>query len=427
MSKKQTTQQITITVPPEELKRFESDAFESLRRDLSLPGFRKGTVSPDVARAHIKQEHIFAEAIDRAVSEKGTEAIADIEERIVGRPDVRVTKAAPGNPLEFTIEVHLLPKIDMSNWRQLRIPLSPKPVTKEDIDNSLKEMQKSRTKTQAVNRSAKQGDLVEIGFVTRVAGVKVEGGESEHYPLVLGESQFIPGFDELIVGMERGDKKTETLSFPKDWPTKHLAGKKAEFTITLNNVTERLLPTIDDTFAGSLGEFETLDALKESVQEGLALEREMQEKQRVRSEAVAKLGKHIKERDIPEPVIEAEVEQIRGEMKSRIEAYGMQFDQYLSELGKDEEELAKDWRTGALDRVRSTLVIRTIAKDENIIPDEELVKKRASELLKRQQSMGEDVAQLDPDRVHSYTRTIVINEMTLDLIERVIIGEEDNT
>lgn len=424
MAKNQTQQTINVTVTPEELVKFQDEAFESLRRDLALPGFRQGTVSADVAKSHINPQEVFSEAIERAVAKKGTEAIEDVADRIVGRPEVRVTKAAPDNPLEFSIDVHLLPELDMSDWRQLRIPLKPEKVSDEDIEKSLVELQNSRAKTQAVNRAAQKDDLVDVGFIARVDGVKVEGGETKSFSMVLGDKQFIDGFDEAVIGMERGGEKTVSLPFPKDWGSKHLAGKIADFEITLNNVLERVLPELNDDFAKGMGQYETLDQLKGSIKEGLELERTMQEKQRVRREAVNSLGKGIKDTEIPEPVVLGEIEQMKAEMKQQIEAYGMEFDKYLEELGKKEEELVADWRKSALDRVRSTLVIRAIARAENVTPDDKAVEERSKTMIKHQQAMGTEAAKLDPDRVRSYTETIVINEMTLDMIEGVVTGED---
>ena len=188
-------------------------------------------------------------------------------------------------------------------------------------------------------RAAGKGDLVEIDFVTRIDGAKVEGGESTNYPFVLGESTFVPGFDEAVAGMQKEEEKTVTLPFPKDWPTKQLAGKVADFTITLRNVLERIVPDADDAFAQSLGNFENLGALKKSIREGLELEREMEEKQRVRQEAVKQLGKRIKVKDVPDIVLEQELGRMKEEFRARIENHGMPFEKYLDQIGKKEEEL----------------------------------------------------------------------------------------
>jgi len=423
MSKKQTTQIIAVTVSPEELEEFKTQAFESFRRELELPGFRKGTVSADVAKQHVSDEAVFADAVERAISIKGAEAIKDIEDRMVGRPEVQVKKVAAGNPLEFTIEVHLLPEVDVSDWRQLRLAFKPKEVGEEDIEKSLDQLRESRVRTAAVNRAAAKGDLVDINFSTRISGVKVEGGESQNHPLVLGESSFVPGFDDAIIGLERGAEIETELTFPKDWPTKHLAGERAEFSIVLNNVMERTVPEANDEFAKSIGNFENLESLKKSIIEGLTLEREMEEKQRVRSEAVKKLTRSVRERDIPDMVIEQELGRMKEEFTARIEGDGLTLEQYLQQIGKEEDELEKDWQEAASDRVRATLIIRAIAKAENITPDQKVVDARSDELIKRQKALGAQAQQLDQDAVRSYTETIIVNEMTLDLIEGVVTGK----
>ena len=424
MSKKQTTKKIDITVSPEELQRFQEEAFDAFRRELELPGFRRGTVTPDVAKKHIDTQAVFADAIERAISKKGGDAIEEHRDHIVGRPEVRVKKAAPGNPLEFELEFHVLPEVDVSSWRQLRIPFKPKEVTEKDIDEAIEQIRKSRVRMAAVNRAAQKGDMVDIDFVTRMDGVKAEGGESKNHPVVLGESGFVPGFDDAIVGMEKGEEKTVTLPFPKDWPKKSFAGRDAEYTITLNNVMERTLPELNDEFAKSLGDFSSMEALRANVRKGIMLEREMEEKQRVRKAAVEKLARGISEQDIPDMIIEQELERMKQEFEGRIAQSGITLEQYLEQMGKKEEELQKDWKDAAVERVRGTLVIRAVAKHEDIQPDEREVKSRTEALIKQHTAPGAEQLQLDPEAVRSYTETIIVNEMTLDLIEGVVAENE---
>ena len=427
MATSQTGKKFDVVVELKDLKRFEDEAFESLRRDLTLPGFRKGTVTVNVARQHIAPEAIFREAIERAVSTKGARAIKGVLDRIVGQTDVQIVKAVPGNPLEFSVTVELLPHLDVSRWRQLRIPLKPRNVAEEDIGKVLEGLKQRRVKTQAVNRPAKVGDLVEVDFVTRIDGVKAQGGESKNHPLVLGEGKFVPGFEDAIVGMERGEKKQLSLPFPKDWPVKQFAGKEGEFSVTLNNILERILPKIDDAFAKTLGDFADLSALKKSIREGLKIEKVAEEKQRVRQEAVKQLGKPIRGDEIPQTVISQELDRMRDELSARIESYGGTLQQYLSDLGKKEDELEKDWQEAALDRIRATLVVRAVARVEDITPDAETVESRLREMLNHQRSVSGAEKQLDPDQVRSYTETVLINEMTLDLIETVVVGRGKET
>lgn len=424
MSKKQTTQKVEVSVTPEELEQFKAEAFEAFRRELELPGFRKGGVTADVAKKHVNEQAVFADAVERAIAKKGQEAVLEYETRIVGRPEVSVKKAAPGNPLEFEIEFHVLPKLDVKEWRQLRIPAAPKEVSDEDIEKALEQIRKSRVRTAAVNRPAEEGDMVEVDFTTRIDGVKAEGGESQNHPVVLGESGFVPGFDDAIVGMEKGQEKTVTLPFPKDWPHKQFQGKKAEYTIKVNNVMERTMPDLDDEFAQTLGNFKTLDELRANVRKGITLEREMEEKQRLRKEAVNTLGKDIHEKDIPDMVIQQELERMKQEFEGRIQQSGITLEQYLEQMGKKEEELYDDWKDAAVDRVRGTLVIRAIAQHESIEPPKKEVDARTDALIKQHTVPGDGELKLDPDAVRSYTETIIVNEMTLDLIESVVAQDE---
>src|SRR3989344_3561947 len=369
MATKRTSQTFEISVTPEEMERYEVAAFEGFRRELTLPGFRQGTVGADVARQHISKEHVFADAVERAVAVEGTRAIEAVIERVVGQPDVQIKKVAPGNPLEFTVTVEMLPEVDVSGWRQLNIPFSPKGVSDNDVETALQEIRASRVKTQAVSRPAQKDDVVYVDFDTRRKGAKIEGGESKNHPVHVGQARFVPGFEEAMIGMHSGDTKTVTLRFPKDWPVKHLAGEEADFAITAQTIHERILPELDDAFAQSLGKFADLVELRGNVSEGLRRERLAEERQRVRQGAMTRLGKHVGERDVPEIVLEQGIGRIRDEMRERIERGGMSFEDYLAQLGKDEKEFLQDWREAALERVRASLVLRALARHEHVVPD----------------------------------------------------------
>jgi trigger factor len=426
MATKRTSQTFELSVTPEELEHYEKAAFEAFRRELTLPGFRQGTVGADVAKRHIPQERVFADAIERAIADIGTKAVEPVMERIVGQPDVKVTKVAPGNPLEFSVTVELLPEVDVTNWRQLNIPFAPKAVGEEDITKAMEQIRGSRAKTQAVARSAQKDDVVHVDFETRKKGVKIEGGESKDHPVHVGADRFIPGFEEAIVGMNPGETKTVTLKFPKDWPVKTLAGEEAEFTITAQSVHERILPELDDAFAQSLGQFSGLEELQQNVREGLHRERLDEERQRVRSEALERLGKPISERDIPEMVLEQEIARIRDEMRERIERGGLSFEDYLTQIGKDEKEFAKDWREGALERVRASLVLRALASHENVSPDAKEVEERVDELVKMYRNPAAPEQRFDADAVRSYTESTLRNELVLKLLDEVFGGEATN-
>ena len=411
---------LIVVVSPEELVLYEDAAFAALRSELELPGFRKGHVPETVARSHLSPERIFAEAVERAVAERGSAACEDLHIEFVGAPRVEVLKAARGNPLEFRIIVEALPEVPLADWRNLRVPLQPQEVGEQDVDLALDQLRRSRAKSRAVLREARLGDLVEVDFDTRLDGALLGEGSSQRHPLILGEGNFIPGFEDAIVGMNAGEEKVVHLSFPADWAKRELAGKEAEFRIKARSVQERIVPDLDEAFARSVGKFENLEDLRKGIREGLSEERRERERRRVRTEAVDRLGERIPEDAIPETLMAQERARMQEELRESIEAHGMAFADYLARIGKREEELAEGFREGAIRRVRAALVLRALAREEGITVSADEVDVRVEETLRQMRGGGEAGGRLDSDALRSYTENVLRNEKTLELIEQVV-------
>jgi trigger factor len=411
-----------VSVEGEELGRFLDAAFRSLREEFALAGFRRGHVPEAIAREHLGEDRIFAEAVERAVGEKTREILEGLSEEIVGEPQIELTRAVTGKLLAFRIVVAVLPSVPIEDWRTLRIPSATKEVTEGDVDATLEELRRSRAAFRAVLRPARIGDLAEVDFTVRIDGVVVEGGVTKGYELILGEDQFLlPGFSDAIVGMTVGETKTIRLAFPPDWRNHAYAGKEGEFTITLRNLQERILPSLDDTFARSLGRFENLGALRESIKKGIAEEREIAERRRLCTEALDRLGERIAAELIPPILIEREVERMKAEFRSTIEENGMAFDDYLRRLGKREEELTEGFREGALRRVRAALVLRAIAKRERITVSKEEVEERTQAFLRQFRSVADaERSGIDPQELRLYTERALREEKVMDLLAEVL-------
>jgi len=186
----------------------------------------------------------------------------------------------------------------------------------------LEYLQNSRAKYVTVNRPAQSGDRVEIDFVTRCGGVKIEGGEDKNHPLIVGKGSFIPGFEKQLEGMKSGEEKNFSLVVPNDWPQKNLAGKKLDFEIKMNLVQKREIPSLNDEFARSLGKFDSLNHLKKSIKDGLFQEKEIKEKERIRLELIEKAAADSKV-EIPEILIDIEIEKMIDELRNSTQSMGL--------------------------------------------------------------------------------------------------------
>lgn len=414
---------ITVIVSPEELRVFENAALESLRGELALPGFRRGNVPADIARGHIPQEQIFSEAVDRAVAQRGTAELEKLTEEVVGKPKIEITKMVPGNPLEFRMVVEVLPVVDVLRWRETSVVFSPQLVTDAAVEEAFGGLLRSRASFVPLGRPAQRGDVVEIDFTTKVDGVAVEGGSSRKHPFVLGEGRFVEGFEDALVGMNVGEEKKVAVTFPPDWPHAVLAGKPAECSITLRALRERVLPELNDAFARSVGKFHDLAALRENIQKGLLFEREEEERKRTRNTFLEELGRQIPEKSIPESAIAQEVKKLQDEFRHSVEHSGLLFEKYLKRLGKDENEFGKDFRETAIRRVKAGILLRAIARHENVMLDAQEIEVRAQETLKHLRSQ-ENAGRIDTEALRSYTESTLRNEKVLEFIDAVIEKKE---
>ena len=407
-----------ISLTPEEITVFESLALNEMSRDLALSGFRKGNVPEDIARTHIGEERLFAKAVDKALRTHAGELLKNEEAEVVGEPHITITKIASGNPVEARLSIEILPKVDLGDWRNVRVEEKPVSVSEKEIDDAVDWLRKSRAKFRAVLRVAQLGDFVEINFETRISGTLVDGGTAKKHGFILGEGKFIPGFEMQISGMSSGEEKTFVLPFPSEWPAPELRGKEATFRVKLVTLQERLLPEVNDAFATDVGKFPSLSALRDSVRQGMMQEKRNKETRRIQAQAVEELSRRIPD-DLPKTLLEAQVSRLEEEIRSAVASSGLTFDDYLGQLGATIEVFREGLKKPALDRAKSVLVLRAIVQSESLEASEEDITKEAQEFLRGFSDAKDTGHTLDPDAVRSYARTRVLNRMALALIEKV--------
>jgi trigger factor len=248
--------------------------------------------------------------------------------------------------------------------------------------------------------------------------VPIENGTSKKHPLIIGRGVFIPGFEENLIGMKEGEEKTFELNFPKDYHKKDLAGKPATFEVKMNLVQERQTPEINDDFAKSLGNFENLEALKKNISEGL--EHEM--KHKLEHEKKGKyLDEIIKETkvDVPETLVESEVDNLLQEFEQQIQSMGMSLDDYLDKLKKDKKELRKDWEPQAEKRATAALVMKELAKMLEIKIEAEKIEEEMNKTLQYYKNVKDFAKNIDLERLYGYTKGMMENEEVFEELEKM--------
>lgn len=318
-------------------------------------------------------------------------------------------------------------KIELANYKGLKATKKDLKVEEKEIESALKYIQNSRVKTITVNRPAEKGNRIEIDFEVRCGGVKVENGESKNHPLILGEGQFLPGFEKELEGMKAGGEKEFSIKVPADWADKRVADKNLDFKVKLNLVQERQLPELNDEFAVSLGKFKTFEEFKKSVVEGLKQEKELMDKQRIRISLIEQVANDSKI-EVPKELADMELDNMINEFKLSITQFGLDFETYLMQIKSTLDELKNNWRAQAEKRAKIGLCIKAIADKEGIIPTTEEIEEKMNQELMRHNvkvppsgGIPSEGGKIDLVALKEYTEGVIINEKVFELLEREAI------
>jgi trigger factor len=359
--------QLTISVGAAELADAEQVALTKLTKTVKVPGFREGKVPASVAAKHVDSARLQEETLDNALSRAVAEAFLKELLQPLDRPAVEVKKFVPGELLEFTAEVDIVPKITLGDYKKLTSRPEKAEVTAKEIDEIIERMRANFAEKTEVKRAAKDGDEVMIDFVGKKDDVAFDGGTAKDYTLVLGSNQFIPGFEEGIVGHEIGETFDLDLAFPKDYHAKDLAGTKVTFSVTLNKIQESKLPEVNDEFAAKVGPFTSVSELKADIKKELLKQKETSVKEKYQDALITELIEKSKV-PVPEILITDQMGSIEQDFERNLLYQGLSIDSYLSTHDfKDKDDWReKEVKPTAIRRVQAGLVLAEITDKEKI-------------------------------------------------------------
>ena len=357
--------ELEIPITPEELAAAEERAFRKLVKNVKLPGFRAGKVPRKIFEQTYGTNTITSQAMEDIVPEVYAKAVREHDLEPVDRPKMELLPVEEGQPPKLKALVDVRPVIDLGEYKGIEAEREPIEISDEDVERSIQSLAKERATLVPVDRPAELGDVVTMDYEGKIDGVPFEGGTATGQMTELDENRFIPGFASGIAGMRAGETKDVEAVFPQDYPQEDLAGKTAVFTVTVNDVKTLELPTIDDEFAKSISENETLDALRADVRKRLETIAESRSRRAVGNAVMEKL---LETRDFPLPdvLVEREIDHMINDTAAQAARSGGSFDDYLKEAGKSEDDLRSEYRADAQTRVKGTLLIEAIAKAENI-------------------------------------------------------------
>ena len=362
---------LTIEVAAEDLEKAMQNAYQKAKGRISIPGFRKGKAPRKMIEQMYGKGVFLEDAVNALIPEHYSKALAECELEIVSQPTIDITQAEPGKAFIFTAEVAVKPEVTLGDYKGVEVPKTEITVTDEDVEAELKKEQEKNSRTISVeDRAAQLNDIVTIDFEGSVDGVPFDGGQATEYPLTLGSNTFIPGFEEQLVGKNLNETADINVTFPEEYHAPDLAGKDAVFTVTVKAIKEKELPELDDEFAAEVSEFETLEDYKADIKEKIR-DRKKEAANTERENKIVDAAVEAATMDIPEAMIEEQVQQMTDEFAQRLSYQGLSMEQYLMFSGMDAQKFADDLKPQAVKRIETRLVLEAIAKAEDITASEE--------------------------------------------------------
>lgn len=375
---------LTVEVDAETVDKSLDKAFKKVVKQINVPGFRKGKIPRPLFEKRFGVESLYQDALDMIVPGEYEKAIEETGIEPVDTPNIDVEQMEKGKPLIFKATVTVKPEVKLGEYKGLEVEKPDTDVTDEDVEEELKKLQERLAELVIKeDGEAEMGDTVVIDFEGFVDGEAFEGGSAENYSLELGSGNFIPGFEEQLAGVKTGDEKEIEVTFPEEYHASELAGKKAVFKVKVHEIKAKHLPELDDEFAQDADdEVETLDALKEKIKKDLKESKEHAAKHAVEDAVVEKAAENA-EMDIPEAMINTELNRMLQEFEQNLSAQGLNLELYYQFSGQNEEALRNQMKEDAEKRVRFNLTLEAIANAEKLeVSDEEV-----DEELKRMSEM----------------------------------------
>ena len=364
---------LTIEVSAEELEKALEAAYQKEKKNISVPGFRKGKVPRAMVEKMYGAAIFYEDAANSLMQANYPAAVDESGVEIVSRPKVDVVQLEKGKPFIFTADVAVKPEVTLGKYNGITVTKIDTAVTDEEVDAEINNQRVNNARTISVtDRAVEPTDSAVIDFEGFVDGVAFEGGKGENYSLEIGSHSFIDTFEDQLVGKNVGDEVEVNVTFPEQYQAPELAGKPAMFKVKINEIKAKELPELNDEFASEVSEFETLAEYKADVKKNLEEKKEKEAKDTKTEEALQKIIEKSK-MDIPEAMIDTQCENMLEDFAQRIAQSGLSMEQYLQFSGLTVDKLKEQVRPEAVSRIQSRLVLEQIAKEENIeVSDDEV-------------------------------------------------------
>ena len=405
---------LTFNIEAEKFEEAMKKVYVKTAKYFNIPGFRKGKAPMQLVERQYGSAIFYEDAFNELVPDIYDEAIKENKIEAVSRPNIDIVQMEKGKELIFTATVETKPEVELGKYKGIEIKKIEYNTTDKDIEHELGHMAERNSRLVSIeDRPVEKGDITTIDFVGSIDGVEFEGGKAENHELEIGSNTFIPGFEDQIIGMKIDEEKDIKVKFPEDYFSKDLAGKDAIFKVTLHEIKKKELPKIDDEFAKDVSEFDTLDELKNSIKEKLDTENTEKAKYETEEEAIKTVCDNTK-LDIPNGMIELEIDNMIKDMENRLSYQGLNLNQYLQIMGKTETEIRDNFKEQAERNIKSRLVLEAIVKAEKIEATPEEIDEKIKEMAKQYGRKEDEL--LANEQLKEYIKGNLETEKAIDFI-----------
>lgn len=374
---------LTIEVSAEQFEAATQKAYQKAGKRFNVPGFRKGKAPRKVIENMYGPLAFFDDAFDIVYPEAYQAAIAEQGVEPVDRPDVSIETLPEGEtPLVFSLVVAVKPEVELGAYKGIEVEKRAYNVTDDEVDAAIAQLQEGVARMVDVDRPVENGDTVNLDYSGSVDGVKFDGGTAQGQTLTIGSGQFIPGFEEQMVGMAVGEEKDIEVTFPEEYHAENLAGKKAVFAVKVNGIQVKELPTLDDEFAKDVSEYDTLEALRDAKRQELLEQAEKNAKIQKENDVVRKAVENATV-EVPDAMVERQIDSFLQDMGYRLQMQGISLEDYLKYTNTEISALRDQYRADAALRVKSQLVLEAISKAEAIEATPEELGDKVAEYAKQ--------------------------------------------
>jgi trigger factor len=409
--------ELTVELSLDEFNPYIARGVEKVSKEVKIEGFRPGKVPYEILKQKIGEMTILEEAADIAVRKTIADVIKNNGlDKFVGQPQINIIKLAPGNPFEYKIILALVPEIKLGDYKNAKVKLEKVEVKNEEVESMIKKLLEMGVKEKKADRETREGDKIIIDLEMFLDKVPVEGGQGKDTAVVIGKDYIIPGFDKKIIGAKKSEIREFSLVYPAEHYLKNLAGKRVEFKVFIKEIYEREWPEVNDDFAVKFG-LKNAEELKDNIKKSILSEKSVINEQKAEIAVLNKIIEKTKFNDIPEILINEEVEAMVHELKYSIESQGGKFEDYLLSIKKTRDQIILDLLPEAVKRIKSALIIREIEKLEAIKVGEEEVEKEIKKLKEQYKNNPEIKNRIaSPDyRIHLFS--IMANKKVVEKLK----------